>query len=85
MFNNEARDVLKIAAAMAEGELLYKSGEVEKGLLRLEAAIAASDGLVYDEPWGWMQPPRHCVGRPADGSGPVRRGRADLPRRSRSR
>ncbi len=61
MFNNEARDVLKIAAAMAEGELLYKSGEVEKGLLRLEAAIAASDGLVYDEPWGWMQPPRHAL------------------------
>ena len=61
MFNNDARDVLKIAAAMAEGELLYKSGEVEKGLQSLEAAIAASDGLVYDEPWGWMQPPRHAL------------------------
>ena len=61
MFNNEARDVLTIAEAMLEGELAYKSGQVENGFEHLRAAVAASDGLVYDEPWGWMQPPRHAL------------------------
>lgn len=25
-------------------------------------AVARSAGLVYDEPWGWMQPPLHALG-----------------------
>lgn len=61
MFNNEARDVLTIAESMLEGELAYKAGRIEEGLDHLRAAVAASDGLVYDEPWGWMQPPRHAL------------------------
>ncbi len=28
----------------------------------LEEAVKLSDALVYDEPWGWMQPPRHALG-----------------------
>ena len=61
MFNNEARDVLKIAASMADGELAYKSGQTAQGLESLARAVEASDNLVYDEPWGWMQPPRHAL------------------------
>ena len=25
-------------------------------------AAELSDNLVYDEPWGWMQPPAHALG-----------------------
>ena len=31
------------------------------GLDHLREAAALSDSLVYDEPWGWMQPPRHAL------------------------
>jgi tetratricopeptide (TPR) repeat protein len=61
MFNNPAENVLVVAAHMAEGELAYKSGRVEEGLDDLRGAVAASDDLLYDEPWGWMQPPRHAL------------------------
>ncbi len=61
MFNNPASEVLKIAAEMAQGELHYKAGEVETGLDHLRAATSMSDSLIYDEPWGWMQPPRHAL------------------------
>ena len=61
MFNNPAADVLEIAACMAAGELHYKRGEVDTGLDALRRAAEQSDHLVYDEPWGWMQPPRHAL------------------------
>jgi tetratricopeptide (TPR) repeat protein len=61
MFNNPAESVLVIAQHMAEGELAYKSGRIDEGLDELRAAVAASDELLYDEPWGWMQPPRHAL------------------------
>jgi hypothetical protein len=61
MFNNPAESVLEIAHHMAEGELAYKSGSIDEGLGHLQSAVAAADGLLYDEPWGWMQPPRHAL------------------------
>ena len=61
MFNNPANTVLVIAENMALGELAYKSGRIEQGLDHLRAAVVASDELLYDEPWGWMQPPRHAL------------------------
>ncbi len=61
MFNNPAADVLVIAEQMAAGERLYKSGEIETGLEHLREAARLSDSLHYDEPWGWMQPPRHAL------------------------
>jgi tetratricopeptide (TPR) repeat protein len=61
MFNNPASEVLKIAAEMARGEFRYKSGDVEVGLDHLRRAADLSDHLLYDEPWGWMQPPRHAL------------------------
>ena len=61
MFNNPASEVLKIAAEMAQGELPYKTGNVEVGFEHLRQAAHRSDNLLYDEPWGWMQPPRHAL------------------------
>jgi tetratricopeptide (TPR) repeat protein len=61
MFNNPASDVLNIAVEMAQGELHYKAGDVDTGLDHLRQAADFSDHLHYDEPWGWMQPPRHAL------------------------
>jgi len=61
MFNNPATDILNIAAEMALGECYYKAGDIDVGLNHLRQATAMSDELVYDEPWGWMQPPRHAL------------------------
>ena len=61
MFNNPAESVLVIAGHMAQGELAYKSGRIDEGLDHLRDAVVATDELVYDEPWGWMQPPRHAL------------------------
>lgn len=62
MFNNPCSEVLKIAGDMMLGELAYKSGRFEEGLEHLRQAVQQGDHLLYDEPWGWMQPPRHALG-----------------------
>ncbi|WP_425043702.1 hypothetical protein [Primorskyibacter sp. S87] len=62
VFNNTAEDVLMIGEAMMDGELAYKSGQVEEGLGHLRRSVELDDSLVYDEPWGWMQPTRHALG-----------------------
>lgn len=62
LFNNTAVDILAVAAAMLDGELEYRAGDVGVGLVHLRKAIDLSDNLPYDEPWGWMQPPRHAYG-----------------------
>jgi tetratricopeptide (TPR) repeat protein len=62
VFNNPARDVLKVGEAMMEGELAYKSGQIDVGLDHLRHAVQLDDTLLYDEPWGWMQPSRHALG-----------------------
>ncbi|KAF2172325.1 hypothetical protein M409DRAFT_50044 [Zasmidium cellare ATCC 36951] len=62
LFNNTAIDILKVAAAMLDGELEYRRGNINTGFEHLRKAIALSDNLPYDEPWGWMQPPRHAYG-----------------------
>ncbi|SMO95750.1 Tetratricopeptide repeat-containing protein [Thalassovita litoralis] len=62
MFNNPCTEILKVAEAMMLGELHYKSGHVEQGLENLRRAVTLDDGLLYDEPWGWMQPTRHALG-----------------------
>ncbi|MGR3802857.1 MAG: hypothetical protein ACU0AY_05245 [Marinibacterium profundimaris] len=62
VFNNTAEDVLLIGEAMMDGELAFKSGRVEEGLEHLRRSVALDDALVYDEPWGWMQPTRHALG-----------------------
>ncbi|MGZ2258824.1 tetratricopeptide repeat protein [Roseobacter sp. A03A-229] len=62
VFNNFASDVLAVGEAMMEGELAFKSGDTEGGIAHLQRSVALDDALLYDEPWGWMQPTRHALG-----------------------
>ena len=62
VFNNTCIDILAIAARMLDGELSYRTGEHETAFDHLRAAVRLSEDLPYDEPWGWMQPPRHALG-----------------------
>jgi tetratricopeptide (TPR) repeat protein len=60
--NNTARVVLDIARPMAQGELEYRRGNIDKAFDLLRDAVNRDDALRYDEPWGWLQPVRHALG-----------------------
>ena len=62
LHNNSCRSLLLIALAMLEGEILYREKTFDEAFRLLAHAVYLSDALVYDEPWGWMQPPRHALG-----------------------
>ena len=62
MFNNKCVDLLKIANAMLNGEIEYRSENFEIAFQYINQAIRNEDNLPYDEPWGWMQPARHALG-----------------------
>jgi tetratricopeptide (TPR) repeat protein len=62
LFNNTCLDILAIAKEMLNGELTYRLGKFDEAFAHLEQAITLNDALPYDEPWGWMQPPRHAYG-----------------------
>ncbi|WP_188896246.1 tetratricopeptide repeat protein [Microlunatus endophyticus] len=62
LFNNTCQDILAVAGSMLDGELAYRSGNVEEGFAALRRAVELDDNLPYDEPWGWMQPTRHAYG-----------------------
>ena len=62
LFNNTSRDILAIAEAMLDGEITYRGRRFDEAFAHLRRAIGLSDALPYDEPWGWMQPPRHAYG-----------------------
>lgn len=62
LFNNTCRDILAVAEAMMEGEILYREGSIEEAFTWLRRAVELDDDLPYDEPWGWMQPARHALG-----------------------
>lgn len=62
VFNNTSLDVLAVGEAMMDGEIAYKAGDVEGGLAHLRRSVELDDALLYDEPWGWMQPVRHALG-----------------------
>ena len=60
--NNTVDDLLDVADEMLSGELEYRRGNFDVGFAHLRRAVELSDALPYDEPWGWMQPPRHALG-----------------------
>jgi tetratricopeptide (TPR) repeat protein len=62
VFNNRCTDILAVAAAMLDGELEYRKGNIVRAFEHLRHAVALDDDLPYDEPWGWMQPARHALG-----------------------
>ena len=60
--NNRMVDLLGVADAMLNGELEYRKGNYDIAFAHLRRSVELSDGLLYDEPWGWMQPARHALG-----------------------
>lgn len=62
VFNNEARDILKVAEAMLAGELAYRRAHYDEAFAHLRRSVDIYDNLHYTEPWVWMQPPRHALG-----------------------
>ena len=62
LHTNLVTDILEVAKAMLEGEILYREGAFDAAFAELERAVGLEDGLNYDEPWGWMQPVRHALG-----------------------
>ena len=62
LHNNTCTALLQVASAMLLGEIEYRAGNVDIAFSSLRQAVSLSDELNYDEPWGWMQPPRHALG-----------------------
>ena len=62
LFNNLCIDILAVADSMLRAEIDFRSGRVRESFKSFDCAVALCDSLPYDEPWGWMQPPRHAYG-----------------------
>lgn len=62
LHNNRCVDLLEIASAMLDGEIAYRIGDYGTAFADLRRSVALDDALLYDEPWGWMQPTRHALG-----------------------
>ena len=62
LHNNPVPAILAVGSAMLEGELQYRQGRFDEAFDALRRGVQLDDQLVYDEPWGWMQPVRHALG-----------------------
>ena len=62
IFNNRVHQVLPVADAMINGELLFREGRHDEAFAVLREGVEAEDNLVYDEPPAWMLPVRHALG-----------------------
>jgi tetratricopeptide (TPR) repeat protein len=60
--NNPLRTVLAIGEQFVDGEVEFRRGNHEAAFAALRKAAELDDALRYDEPWGWMMPPRHALG-----------------------
>ena len=62
VFNNKCIDILAIADTMLDAEMKFRTGKVSESFAAFDRSVSLCDSLPYDEPWGWMQPPRHAYG-----------------------
>ena len=60
--NNPMRTVLAVGDTFLEGEIEFRAGNHDIAFRALRTAVERSDALRYDEPWGWLMPPRHGLG-----------------------
>jgi tetratricopeptide (TPR) repeat protein len=60
--NNTAADLLAIAEASLEGEILYREGKSTEAFASLREAVKKNDQIRYAEPPDWIQPVRHTLG-----------------------
>ena len=59
---HQASDLLGIAAAILEGEILRDEGKLDEAIKAMEAVVAIEDGLRYDEPEPLNFSVRHWLG-----------------------
>ena len=79
LFNNTCTDILAVGRADDAGRTgLSPAATTRRRSGTCASAVEMDDTLPYDEPWGWMQPTRHALGRAAAGAGASTR----RPRRS---
>lgn len=62
LHTNTCIDLLAIATEMLDGEIEYRKGNHDVAFAHLRRAVELDDALLYDEPWGWIQPSRHALG-----------------------
>ena len=62
LFNNASLDILAVAAEMMKGEIEYRKLNFDKAFAHLRKSVELYDTMLYDEPWGFMQPTRHALG-----------------------
>lgn len=62
LFTNSCADILAIAREMLSGEVEYRAANFDAAFSHLHESVRLDESLPYDEPWGWMQPPRHALG-----------------------
>ncbi|MFP3460004.1 tetratricopeptide repeat protein [Arthrobacter globiformis] len=55
-------DLLKVAAAVLDGELEYRKGNFNHAFTSLRRAIELEDALPYADPPAWLMPARHAYG-----------------------
>lgn len=59
---NALKDLCAVAAFAADGRIAIAEGRHEAAISSLREAVAAEDGLSYDEPADWFVPVRHLLG-----------------------
>jgi hypothetical protein len=59
---NPSRTLAGIARDVVDGTIAAERGQVDAAVAKLQAAVAAEDGLRYDEPSDWYVPVRHVLG-----------------------
>lgn len=59
---NTMGNILAVAEAMLDGEVLFREGQSDAGLAQLREAVRREDALHYDEPPPWIIPVRHALG-----------------------
>jgi tetratricopeptide (TPR) repeat protein len=62
LHNNSVSALLAVDAPMLRGDIAYREGQHEKAFQLLREAVQLQGNLLYDEPWGKMQPIRHALG-----------------------
>jgi tetratricopeptide (TPR) repeat protein len=62
LHNNTVLDLFAVDAPMLRGEIAYRKGNYSEAFALLRESVERQDGLMFDEPWGKMQPIRHALG-----------------------
>jgi tetratricopeptide (TPR) repeat protein len=59
---NSAKDIFNVAILVAKARIATAQRNAAEAISILQQAVAAEDGLAYDEPADWFVPVRHVLG-----------------------